>query len=104
MTIAKNEHTVKFGREHRFLIDDPDADRKLAYFLTKPLKTGKSYNGSGVYSFILQEAVSTEDDNMQLGIADYYKHFPKDTETERETDMIIDPNGAADEDGRKVWL
>ena len=38
MTIAKNEDTVKFCRESRFLIDDPDSNIKLSYLLTKPLK------------------------------------------------------------------
>lgn len=99
MTIAKNEHTVKFGREHRFLIDDPDSGDKLAYLLTKPLKVGKSYNGEGVYCFVLQEVVSTKDDNMQLGIADYYKHFPKGTAYNPNTGAKIDPNT-----GKKVWL
>ena len=41
MTIAKNKYTTKFNRENRFLIDDPDADFKLAYILSKPLKVGK---------------------------------------------------------------
>lgn len=76
MTISRNEHTVKFNRGNRFLIDDPDSPQKMAFLLTKPLKTGKVYQGQGIYSFVLQEVVSTEDDNMELGVADYYKHFP----------------------------
>lgn len=91
MTIAKNEHTAKFGRENRFLIDEPDSAEKLAYLLTKPLKTGKTYQGEGVYSFVLQESVSTDNDNLELGIADYYKHFPKD-------------DAGADVPERKGWL
>lgn len=97
MTIAKNEHTVKFGRENRFLIDDPDAGDKLAYMLTKPLKVGKSYNGEGIYAFVLQEVVSTKDDNMELSIADYYQHFPKENTDE-------DEDSSSDNDGRQVWL
>lgn len=77
MTIANNEHTSKFGRENRFLIDEPGSAEKLAYLLTKPLKVGKTYQGEGVFSFVLQESVSTDNDNLELGIADYYKHFPK---------------------------
>lgn len=96
MTIAKNEHTIKLNRKNRFLINDPDSgsNDKVAYLLTKPLKVGKTYQGEGIYSFVLQEVVSTEDDNIELGIADYYKHFPKNT-TEEKVDKT---------DERKVWL
>lgn len=78
MRISKNEHTVKLGREHRFLIDDPDSEIKLAYALTKPLKVGHVFNNEGIYSFVLQEVNSTDDDNHELSIADYYKHFPEE--------------------------
>lgn len=80
MRISRNEYTVKFNRENRFLIDDPDSEVKLAYALTKPLKVGHVYNNEGIYSFVLQEVNSTDDDNHELSIADYYKHFPKDIE------------------------
>ena len=98
MTIARNEHTVKFNRECRFLVDDPDSDHKLAYLLTKPLKTGTTYNNKGVFKFVLQEVTATDDDNHDLGIADYYKHFPK----------TMSAGGSAsngsDNNGKKVWL
>ena len=49
MTIGRNKHTIAFERENRFLIDDPESKNKLAYLLTKPLKTGRSYDkGSGL--------------------------------------------------------
>jgi hypothetical protein len=106
MTIARNEDTVKFCRESRFLIDDPESQEKLSYLLTKPLKVGMVYNTDGVYSFVLQEVVSTDDDNHELGIADYYKYFPKDpspTQPDNE-ESIVDPENNIDEDGRQVWL
>lgn len=78
MTIARNEQTVKFDREMRFLIDDPDSGLKLAYLLTKPLKLGGTYNNEGVFKFVLQEVTSTDDDCQEFGIADYYKHFPRE--------------------------
>lgn len=102
LTIARNEHTVKFNREDRFLIDDPESDHKLAYLLTKPLKLGATFNNKGVFKFVLQEVTATEDDNHELGIADYYKHFPKAS--------VEDGNGSTDMDdvseetGKKVWL
>jgi hypothetical protein len=78
MTIARNDDTVKFARDMRFLIDDPDSKLKLAYLLTKPLKLGGTYNKCGVFKFVLQEVTSTEDDNHFLGIADYYKYYPRE--------------------------
>lgn len=105
MTIAKNEHTVKLNRETRFLIDDPDSETKIAYLLTKPLKLGGSYNGQGVYKFVLQEVNSTDDDNHELGIADYYKHFPREITVDHSKDPRILPEINRTEDtGRKVWL
>ena len=80
MTIARNKDTVKFVRENRFLIDDPESSQMLSYQLTKPLKVGTIYNDCGVYNFVLQEVASTDNDNYELGIADYYLHFPKHTE------------------------
>lgn len=105
MTIARNKNTVKFGRESRFLIDDPDAQEKLSYQLTKPLKVGRNYKGRGVYNFVLQEVVSTDNDNHELGIADYYKYFPKEIIYPDESeDENITSDIKPDEDGRTVWL
>ncbi len=78
MTIAKNEHTEKFDRENRFLIDDPNSGIVLAYTLSKPLKLYNVYNGSGVYKFVLQKVVSTHNDNPELMVADYYKYYKED--------------------------
>ena len=107
ITIAKNEDTLKFCRESRFLIDDPESKTKLSYQLTKPLKVGWVYNTDGIYSFVLQEVVSTDDDNHELGIADYYKYFSKDTIPDIDTEdaeSVVDPENNIDEDGRQVWL
>lgn len=93
VTIARTAETKKFGRENRFLIDEPGSADLLAYTLSKPLKVGHVYNDKGVYKFVLQEVNSTVNDNYELRIADYYKHFPKDSSN-------VEPP----EDGRKVWL
>lgn len=103
MTIAKNEHTTKFTREDRFLVDDPEREHKMAYALTKPLMTGWTYNGKGIFSFVLQEVVATDDDNFELSIADYYKHFPKEVSLDHPLGDVINPDNVLD-DGRKVWL
>lgn len=103
MTIARNNDTVNFARNCRFLIDDPESSEMNAYLLTKPLKVGKTYNGHGVYSFVLQEVVSTDNDNFELGIANYYLHFPKDETLE--TDNVDGKNDGSESDtGKKVWL
>ena len=93
MTIARNEETVKLGRTNRFIIDDPESPRPLAYALTKPLKLGWSFNNRGAYKFVLQEVTTTDNDNLDLGIADYYLHFPKESDSS-------DDSGS----GKKVWL
>ena len=107
MTIGKSKDTAKFCRESRFLIDDPESQTKLSYLLTKPLKIGLVYNSDGVYSFVLQEVVSTDDDNHELGIADYYKYFPKESSQDtniQDNTSIVDPDKNVDKDGRQVWL
>lgn len=99
LIISRNDETVKLGRDHRFLIDDLDSNQQIAYALTKPLKVGQIYNGKGVFGFVLQEVQTTKDDNLELGIADYYKHFNSDGTT------IVDPEGEnTSETGKKVWL
>ena len=95
LTIARNSKTAALGRENRFLIDDPESKVKLAYALTKPFKLGGTYQHRGVYKFVLQEVNTTEDDNQDLRIADYYKHFSR-------TDYPTP--GAANSDGGRNWL
>lgn len=99
LSIARNEITTKLTRSNRFLIDDPDSPIKLSYQLTKPMKLGSFYNGKGVYKFVLQEVNSTDDDNIELGIADYYKYFPR-TDGESADEPTVEPTPG----GKKVWL
>lgn len=99
MTIARNEETIRLNREHRFLIDDPESPIKLAYQLTKPLKLGWSFNGDGVYKFVLQEVTATINDDIVNGIADYYKYYPNNNSSGADANPDpINPNG------KKVWL
>lgn len=106
MTIAKNSMTSRFGRDSRFLIDDDNSRIKIAYALTKPLKVGHYYNDEGVYKFVLQETQTTDDDNQQIGIADYYKHFPKKTNnvTQNTPNNTSNPSNNSDNTERKVWI
>lgn len=75
MTIGRNEHTIKFGRKNRFLVDDLESGSTMSFDLSKPLRVGHIYNGHGVLKFVLSESDFTEFDNLELGIADYYKYF-----------------------------
>ena len=115
ITIARNKDTAKLGRQYRFLIDDPESGHMLAYALTKPLKFSAVYGMTteelnGVYKFVMQEVVTTDDDNQELGIADYYKHFLHDTyihgkpaiRPEEPTPSALDPTDGLNE--RKRWL
>lgn len=105
--LAKNIHTNVLNRENRFLIDDDDSPHKLAYLLTKPFKKGSTYNGEGTFKFVLQEVTATEYDNHELGIADYYIHFPqnKDMGDDAESDEYEElPSQADDDEGKKVWI
>lgn len=97
MTIARNEHTVKFNRKQRFLIDDPQSEHMLAYALTKPLKLGGVFNGDGVFKFVLQEVNTTDLDNQELRIADYYVQFPRE-------ELTVEPPLDGEQTGKKVWL
>lgn len=125
MTIGRNEHTSKFSRKSRFIIDDENSPQKLAYALTKPLKIGHTYNDMGVFKFVLQEVVTTDNDNLEEMVADYYK-FINDDETGGD-DVVGDepennegggenppstggaeegaePENDLDDDGKESWL
>lgn len=106
VTIARNNQTLKFTRDNRFIIDDPASPRKLAYTLSKPLKLGWSFNQQGAYKFVLQEVNTTDNDELVQGIADYYKHFPKTLSTEPDDSGNAGSGTApeSDENGRRVWL
>jgi hypothetical protein len=102
LTIAKDEHTVKLGRNNRFLIDDYDSPEVLAYRLSKPFKLGGSFDNIGVFHFVLQECNTEDTDNKELHIANYYDHFPYDIPTEPEQGGETPPSEEAS--GRRVWL
>lgn len=93
--LPRNEETAKLTRQNRFLIDDPDSPNIMAYQLTKPLKAGFVFNGHGIYKFVLQEVATTDNDNLELMIPDYYLHFPKDPPV----DSVEN-----DTHGRRNWL
>lgn len=96
--MSRTPDALRLDRSTRFIIDDPECHERLAYGLTKPLRTGQVYNGNGVFSFITQEVETTVNDNLDLMVADYYKYYPKPDE------VIPDkPRGGTDKE-RKVWI
>lgn len=100
--LSVTDDTLNVGRETRFLIDNPFCHERLAYGLTKPLRMGQCFdNKNGVFAFIMQEVETTDDDNFELMIADYYKHFPRNNETGAPPDPPI--HGGTDPN-RRSWL
>ena len=96
--MARNENTAKLKRTNRFIIDDDLTDNIHAFQLTKPLRTGMVYNNEGIFKFIIQETYTTDYDNLDLRIADYYKYFSKDDDTD---DSYDDTDEAINEE---VWI
>jgi len=104
MTLARNKETVRLNRNNRFLIDDTESPIKLAYALTKPLKLGGSFNNKGVFKFVLQEVNTTDYDNLELQIADYYKHFSKTPDSSPDIESTSGNEDQSDNTGKKRWL
>lgn len=111
ITIAKDHDTDELGRGKRFLVDDMDSHSVLAYQITKPNKLFNIYNGKGVFRFILNEVNLTDDDNVELRIADYFnwqpnkhpdnEHRDKDVSLD---DIVKDATSMEDDDGKEVWI
>lgn len=99
LTIAKDEYTINFGRDQRFLIDAYESDSVLAYRLTKPFKLGGSFDETGVLRFVLTECNTEDDDNIELHIADYYKHFPSDRAVDKPAESEKEESAE-----RKAWF
>lgn len=112
ITIGKDRDTVELRRGKRFLIDDLDEETPLAYQITKSNKLFNLYDGRGVFRFILNEVNMTDNDNVELRIADFYnwepekaldsKHLDKeDTLGEVVNSAVSKPDPS---DDKEVWL
>lgn len=116
ITIGKDDETRHIRRGMRFVVDDLDVDEPLVYQLTKPNRLFNIYNGEGVFRYILNEVNATDDDNLELRIADYYTWLPKkdrpesDVHTEDTFEEIVKANIAKEEskpediEERAVWI
>lgn len=100
VVVSRTEDTLKLDRTTRFIIDDPDCHEHLAYVLTKPLRMGSTYNKDGVFNMVVQEVETTDDDDLEQLVADYYKYHPRPSSGEQPDNY----NGGSDPEGtRKVW-
>jgi len=114
LTIAKDKDTSELCRGARFLVDDPDTDKPLAYQITKPNKLFNVFNGEGVFKFILNEVQLTKEDNVELRIADYTSwkpSIPKDgdhIDSDLTIGQIVDAATAKanekPDDNKKGWI
>lgn len=78
LTMPRDDETVLLNRGERFLIDDPSATEPQAYEITKINRTGKVYNGHGVFVHMLSESNRNDNaDNYDMMIADYYTKIGK---------------------------
>ena len=102
MTITKDEYTLKFGRNSRFIIDDYGSPEPLAYRMTKPYKLGGSFDENGVLRFVLTECNVEADDNIELHIPDYYTYFPRDEEAFNHAPALVEVDSSNEE--RRVWI
>lgn len=89
--LARDSETVKLCRGDRFIIDDYDTPEPLCYEITKPNRFFNVYNGDGVLRFIMTETNRTDNDNLELHIADYYNRTKPEIPEEKP-------------DGRMSWL
>lgn len=76
VTIAKDADTNRLARGARFLVGDEDSEEVMCYRISKPNNMFNIYNGNGVYRFIMTEENITDNDNVELRIADYYSWHP----------------------------
>lgn len=73
LTMPYDDETVLLNRNQRFIIDLEDATEPQTFELSKINRTGKVFNGHGVFVHMLTESgFNPESDNIELGIADYY--------------------------------
>ena len=97
VTVPKDSDTVNLKRGNRFLIDDVDTSEVIAYQITKPNRLYNIFNNKGIFRYILKEVNHTDNDNLELRVADYYQPS-MNTATDSYPD-IIDNN-----DEKKVWI
>lgn len=76
LTMPRDEETVLINRNARFIIDDPDATEPQTFELSKINRTGKVFNGHGIFVHMMTEnGFNPKTDSKELMIADYYNRI-----------------------------
>lgn len=114
LTVSKDADTNELSRGMRFIIDDPDTDKPLAYQITKPNKLFNVFNGDGIFRFILGEAQLTKEDNVEMRIADYTSwkpsipkdgdHIDSDLSIVEIVDAATALSNETPDDNKKGWI
>lgn len=68
LDLPQNEETLKITRDMRFIVDG---------FIWK-IANIDTINKSGIIHLMMGEDIFTPDDNIELGIADYYKYYKEE--------------------------
>lgn len=92
VTVGKDSETIELDRGLRFLIDDADAVHPTAYQITKSNRFFNSYpENGGVFRYILNEVVRTDNDNVGERIADFENWLPprKSDGDFRDSDLTV---------------
>ena len=86
----------------------------MAYEITKSNRLYNNYNDQGVFRYILNEVNATDNDNMELRIADYYNwkpaakhdsdHREQDTTLEEIVEDAKEKAGRPPDDEKEVWI
>lgn len=97
VTVPKDSDTINLKRGNRFLIDDVNTEEILAYQITKPNRLYNIFNNNGIYRYILKEVNTTDNDNLELRVADYYQ-------PSMNTDTDSFPDIVDDNDEKRVWI
>lgn len=78
--IPKDADTIELDRGMRFIVDDSDVHNPVVYEITKPHRLYSDYSDKGVYEgvfkYIFTEVQLQPEDNVELGIANYYDWMP----------------------------
>ena len=114
ITLPKDKDTIKLDRSVRFLVDDTDVEKPLAYQISKPNRLYNNYNGEGVFRYILAEVNATKDDNFNEMIADYTNwrppvetdsaHIDSNAELKTIVDTAVIESTEKPNDDKEVWL
>lgn len=114
VTIGRDADSLELSRGLRFIIDDEDTSSPSAYQITKANRFFNTYDGEGVFRFILNEVVLTANDNIAEHIADYNSWMPvreldgdhrdSDCTVAEIVEAAVDKADDPPSDNKETWL